>query len=247
MQLLTITDGLITDDAVGGVPFERQIVEPAGTTHNVRTLMPLAGLIGVTVHNTGNATSTADARAHASYLRNVEADGSLYVGAHLFVDETRIVQTLPLDETSWHAGDGYGQGNRATISVEICENGDIARAEANAMTLCAALLETYGLTDLYTHQMWSGKYCPHLILDRKNGWAEFVSGVAEVRAALTAPAMAAPVLDNEASRWAQEAVDWALANRFLVGDENGDLALHRTATREEVLVFLHRFAQAKGA
>lgn len=247
MQLLTITDGLITDDAVGGVPFERQIVEPAGTTHNVRTLMPLAGLIGVTVHNTGNATSTADARAHASYLRNVEADGSLYVGAHLFVDETRIVQTLPLDETSWHAGDGYGQGNRATISVEICENGDIARAEANAMTLCAALLETYGLTDLYTHQMWSGKYCPHLILDRKNGWAEFVSGIAEVRAALTAPAMAAPVLDNEASRWAQEAVDWALANRFLVGDENGDLALHRTATREEVLVFLYRLAQAKGA
>lgn len=247
MQLLTITDGLITDDVVGGVPFERQIVEPAGTTHNVRTLMPLAGLIGITVHNTGNATSTADARAHASYLRNVEADGSLYVGAHLFVDETRIVQTLPLDETSWHAGDGYGQGNRATISVEICENGDIARAEANAMTLCAALLETYGLTDLYTHQMWSGKYCPHLILDRKNGWAEFVSGVAEVRAALTAPAMAAPVLDNEASRWAQEAVDWALANRFLVGDEKGDLALHRTATREEVLVFLYRLAQAKGA
>ena len=247
MQLLTITNGLITDDAVSGVPFERQIVEPAGTTHNVRTLMPLAGLIGVTVHNTGNATSTADARAHASYLRNVEADGSLYVGAHLFVDETRIVQTLPLDETSWHAGDGYGQGNRATISVEICENGDIARAEANAMTLCAALLETYGLTDLYTHQMWSGKYCPHLILDRKNGWAEFVSGVAEVRAALTAPAMAAPVLDNEASRWAQEAVDWALANRFLVGDEKGDLALHRTATREEVLVFLYRLAQAKGA
>ena len=108
------------------------------------------------------------------------------------------------------------------------------------MTLCAALMETYGLNDLYTHQMWSGKYCPHLILDRDGGWASFVEGVARVRAALTAPAMAAPVLDNVASIWAQEAVDWALANRFLVGDETGDLRLHAAATREEVVVFLHR-------
>ena len=246
MQLLTIENGLIMDEAVDGIPVERRIVQTGTDNHCVRTLLALAGPIGVTVHNTANATPTADARAHASYLQNVENDGSYYVGAHLFVDAERIVQTLPLNEMSWHAGDGYGQGNRATISVEICETAPYEQCEANAMTLCAALMETYGLNDLYTHQMWSGKYCPHLILDRDNGWASFVDGVARVRAALTAPAMAAPVLDNAASIWAQEAVDGALANKFLVGDEAGDLRLHAAATREEVLVFLHRI-WAKGA
>ena len=176
----------------------------------------------------------------------MENDGMYFVGAHLFVDAERIVQTLPLNEVSWHAGDGYGDGNMATVSVEICETSPYERCEANAMVLIAALLETYGLSDLFTHQMWSGKYCPHLILDREHGWAEFVAGVSRIRAAEQMPAMAAPVVDNVASSWAQEAVDWALANRFLVGGEGGDLRLHAPATREEVLVFLHRIC-GKGA
>lgn len=240
MQLLTIEDGLIMDESLDGIPIERRIVQAVPSSYCVRTGLPLQGPIGLTVHNTGNATPTADARAHASYLQNVENDGVYKVGAHLFVDAERIVQTLPLDEVSWHAGDGFGQGNQATVSIEICETAPYEQCEANAMALCAALLETYGLNDLYTHQMWNGKFCPHLILERPNGWAEFVDGVARVRAALTMPAMAAPVLDNMASGWAQEAVDWALANRFLVGDEKGDLRLHAAATREEVLVFLYR-------
>ena len=121
MQLLTIENGLIMDEAIDGIPVERRIVQTGTDNHCVRTLLALAGPIGVTVHNTANATPTADARAHASYLQNGENDGSYDVGAHLFVDAERIVQTLPLNEMSWHAGDGYGQGNRATISVEICE------------------------------------------------------------------------------------------------------------------------------
>ena len=221
MAILRIENGLIMDEAVGGIPIERRIVEPGTEAHCVRTLAGLSGPVGVTVHNTGNATPTADARAHAGYLQNVENDGMYFVGAHLFVDAERIVQTLPLNEVSWHAGDGYGDGNMATVSVEICETSPYERCEANAMVLIAALLETYGLSDLFTHQMWSGKYCPHLILDREHGWAEFVAGVSRIRAAEQMPAMAAPVVDNVASSWAQEAVDWALANRFLVGGEGG--------------------------
>lgn len=251
MAILRIENGLIMDEAVGGIPIERRIVEPGTEAHCVRTLAGLSGPVGVTVHNTGNATPTADARAHASYLQNVENDGMYFVGAHLFVNAERIVQTLPLNEVSWHAGDGYGDGNMATVSVEICETSPYERCEANAMVLIAALLETYGLSDLFTHQMWSGKYCPHLILDREHGWAEFVAGVSRIRAAEQMPAMAAPMVDNVASSWAQEAVDWALANRFLVGGEGGDLRLHAPATREEVLVFLHRIcgegAQANDA
>lgn len=243
--MITIENGLLMDAEIDGIPVERRIVQPATEAHCVRTLLGLTGPIGVTVHNTANATPTADARAHANYLQNVENDGTYFVGAHFFVDAERIVQTLPINEVSWHAGDGYGQGNRATVSVEICETAPYEQCEANAMVLCAALLDFFSLNDLYTHQMWSGKYCPHVILDRENGWVSFVDGVARIRAAWAAPPMAAPVLDNVASTWAQEAVDWALANRFLVGDEKGDYRLHAAATREEVMVFLHRVMAAK--
>ena len=60
------------------------------------------------------------------------------------------------------------------------------------------------------------------------------------------PPMAAPVLDNTPSPWAQEAVDWALANRFLVGDDTGNFRLHAAPTREELVAILHRITKERG-
>lgn len=244
---LTIANGLIQDDFLGDVPILKRIVTSQGGANNVRTHLPLEGPIGVTIHNTGNSDPSSDALAHASWLTNVEAQDALYIGAHFFVDGQRIVQTLPINEISWHAGDGMGKGNAATISIEICETSPYERAEANAMALAAALMDTYNLTNLYTHEIWSGKYCPRLILVREGGWDSFVDGVARIRAAETMPPMAAPVLDNTPSPWAQDAVDWALANRFLVGDETGNFRLHTAPTREELLAILHRMATKKEA
>ena len=45
---------------------------------------------------------------------------------------------------------------------------------------------------------------------------------------------------NIPNDWAAEAVLWAYDNGILKGDENGDLRLRDNATREEMLVFLHR-------
>lgn len=47
--------------------------------------------------------------------------------------------------------------------------------------------------------------------------------------------------DNKPSAWAKEAVDWAIEEKLIIGDENGDLKLHRNVTLEEVLVLLYRF------
>lgn len=47
-------------------------------------------------------------------------------------------------------------------------------------------------------------------------------------------------LDNTPDTWAVEAVDWAKANKILVGDENGNLKLHDTCTRQEVVIFINR-------
>lgn len=237
---LSIVDGIIQDDFLGRVPIVRSIIEPQGNVRNVRTLIALDGPIGVTIHNTGNSNPSADALAHAAWLDGVEAGDGDYIGAHFFVDAQRIVQVLPINEVSYHAGDGMGRGNGATVSIEICETAPYEECEAVAAMLAAALMDTLGVENLYTHEMFNGKYCPRLILVREHGWEDFVGRVASFRGAWSMPAAPAPVLDNTASLWAQEAIDWALANRFLVGDEAGNLRLHEAATREEVVVFLHR-------
>ena len=47
-------------------------------------------------------------------------------------------------------------------------------------------------------------------------------------------------LDNTPASWAKEAVDWAVKEGILKGDENGDYKLHENITVERFLVFLYR-------
>lgn len=46
--------------------------------------------------------------------------------------------------------------------------------------------------------------------------------------------------DNTSDAWAKDAVDWAVKNNILKGDENGDLKLQNSCTRQEMCVFLKR-------
>lgn len=137
----------------------------------------------ITIHDTGNANLGANARGHASYVKGDTA-ASLPVSWHFTVDDTVIYQHLPLNENGWHAGDGNGAGNRASIGIEICENadGDRAKAELNAVLLVAWLhSELSSLlpfpNSMKQHFDWSGKNCPHIIRARANGWQLFLDSV----------------------------------------------------------------------
>ena len=46
--------------------------------------------------------------------------------------------------------------------------------------------------------------------------------------------------DNAPSPWSEEAILWALDNGILKGDENGNLMLRENATREQIVVMIHR-------
>lgn len=46
--------------------------------------------------------------------------------------------------------------------------------------------------------------------------------------------------DNTPDAWAAEAVDWAVKNNILCGDNTGNLKLHDTCTRQEVIIFINR-------
>ncbi|MEA4862968.1 MAG: N-acetylmuramoyl-L-alanine amidase [Victivallaceae bacterium] len=139
----------------------------------------------ITIHNTANSASAA---AERNYL-NSRQDNQ-YISFHFAVDETEAVQIMPLDIHGWHAGDGHGDGNMKSIGIEICRStiysSDIYyRAEANAVKLAAYLLYVTGLTvdDLRMHYDWSGKICPHRIIEDKS-WESFKQRVAAVRVAM---------------------------------------------------------------
>ncbi|MGG0022970.1 N-acetylmuramoyl-L-alanine amidase [Bacillus inaquosorum] len=128
----------------------------------------------ITVHNTANTAAGADAEAHARYLKNPDTTTSW----HFTVDDTEIYQHLPLNENGWHAGDGNGSGNRASIGIEICENadGDFAQATANAQWLIKTLMAEHdiSLANVVPHKYWSGKECPRKLLDT---WDTFKAGI----------------------------------------------------------------------
>lgn len=232
--MLTLQEGIIQNDRIFGIPFERRIVTDSGR-RNVRPGIPLTAPQGLTNHNTGNPNPGADARAHAAWLQNVANSDSAEISVHFFVDAERIVQTVPINEVTWHAGDGRGPGNMRTISIEICETAPYEAAENNAIALNAAFLIDHPDWRIYKHEDWSGKYCPRLILAR-GGWADFVAAIhAKARAESRTTAR-----DNNPSPWAMDAISWALRNKLIAGTPDGDLHLHRAATREEVITFLHR-------
>lgn len=132
--------------------------------------------IGITVHNTANSASAAN---EIAYMAGNDKETSY----HFAVDEKEIIQALPLDRNGWHAGDGAtGSGNRRTIAIEICRSTSedlslFLEAEKNAAWLCASLCLQYGWStkDIYTHQHWSGKNCPHKTLEL--GWDRFLAMV----------------------------------------------------------------------
>ena len=118
----------------------------------------------ITVHNTA---SDASAKNEISYM----ISNNNQVSYHYAVDDNRAVQGIPLDRNAWHAGDGNGKGNRASIGIEICYSKSggarFIQAEKNAAYLIATLLKQrgWGIDRVKKHQDWSGKYCPHRTLD----------------------------------------------------------------------------------
>ncbi|NLZ32035.1 MAG: hypothetical protein GX890_02925 [Firmicutes bacterium] len=137
----------------------------------------------ITIHDTANTNVGADAMTHARYLKS-NAAAAIPASWHFTVDDRVIVQHLPLNENGWHAGDGStGTGNRESIGIEICENRDGVRTEAekNAAWLTAKLLKDFslGLDRVKQHYYWSGKDCPRVLRGRAKGWESFLNAVSQ--------------------------------------------------------------------
>lgn len=131
----------------------------------------------ITIHNTGNPSSTA--LNERGWLTN--PSNKRQASFHLAVDATHVVQCMPLNEVAFHAGDGRGDGNYASIGIEICESGNYQKNVQNAVELTAKLLKQHGLgvQHLRRHWDWSKKICPRKMYDngKWTGWTNFKSMV----------------------------------------------------------------------
>lgn len=157
----------------------------------------------ITIHNTGNPSSSA--AGERAWLTN--PSNARQASFHIVVDEREAIECLPLNENAWHSGDGSGSrsGNRTSIGVEICESGDYAKTLDNAATLVASMLRErgWGTDRLRRHYDWSGKICPRLMYDggKWTGWAAFKAQVdAKLKAYASIPKQeAVDVIVNKAN------------------------------------------------
>ena len=134
----------------------------------------------IVIHETDNWSKGADAKAHATAMKN----GNLAGTVHYYVDSKSIYQTLDHADGAWAVGDGkgkYGITNRNSINIEICVNPetDYYKAVDKAEQLAAQLLKQYGWgTDhLKRHYDASRKNCPRRI-QAEGRWPEFVKKTA---------------------------------------------------------------------
>ena len=131
--------------------------------------------ISITIHNTANDSTGADARSHARYMATKEAVNRK-VSWHYTVDDKRVVKHLPTSERSWHTS--KSNANASSISIEICQNkdGDFAAACERAALLTAVLCARLGITELKRHRDWTGKNCPAKLV-ATYGWNWFTTMV----------------------------------------------------------------------
>lgn len=165
---------------------------PKNTPNNRRSGRPLKAST-LTIHNTGNPSSTApNERAWLTNPSNgVTASYHIVIGPETTAADSQpiAIECLPLNEVGWHAADGTKAdgGNMTSIGIEICESGNYAATLEYAVQVVANMLKErgWGVDRLRRHWDWprsSGyrKICPRLMYDGGawTGWAEFKNRVA---------------------------------------------------------------------
>lgn len=128
----------------------RIVLIPKGQT-NQRPGIPLTPTVYVQ-HETGNYRPGTDAQNHLEYLQNGTEGQKL--SYHFTVDEKEAIQCIPLNEVTWHGGDGAGECNYHGISCEATvqnNNQYKAKIRRNAEKLAAAAMLATHITRLQQH------------------------------------------------------------------------------------------------
>lgn len=132
---------------------------------------------GITIHNSGLRES---AKEIFDLLETTTTSG----GCHFLVDESEVIEVMPLSWCAYHTGKAKDWGNDFTIAIEICRSQESEElyfnAQKRAVRLIKKLKKQYNLTndDIYFHNDFNRKtYCPHKILDYYGNKKTFIKEV----------------------------------------------------------------------
>ena len=166
-------------------------------------------------------------------------------------------------------GDIADGGNMTSLGIEVIMGSSAehdAIAYDNSARIAAWLLWKHRLSidHLVTHTYWVNKsvgnicddvdiqsttpvmgkkWCPTYIFkstDQEVALANWKSYKALVKVYLDALNKPEVENDNIPDSWAKKAIDFAIANKIIIGDEYGNYKLRQICTRQEMLVFLYR-------
>lgn len=153
----------------------------------------------ITFHNTANDASAA------SEIKYMNSNNNK-VSYHFAIDDKEVIQAIPVDRTAWHCGDGMGKGNTKSIGIEVCYSKSggtrYSQAEDNAIKFIAQLLHErkWGVDRVKPHKFWSGKNCPHRILN-ENRWDSVIREIQKELNRLNSPDKAVGSVTNNIPMW----------------------------------------------
>lgn len=136
----------------------------------------------IVLHDTGNASPSADAAAHQRYFNDKAAQASY----HYICDETTILECVGPGNAAYHTGVGKSglrqdgkislitNYNSVGIAYCICKGKDTKKAVENAAIAAAYACRQYGLTpkDIVRHYDVTDKLCPYTMLHNEIGLAQ---------------------------------------------------------------------------
>lgn len=146
----------------------------------------------IVIYETKSHTAGRDAGYYSRFLCNLARANTSYLSWHFTVDDSQIIQHIPVGEVAWHAGDGDGGDyNLHAVAIRICMDPlcDVKAALHNAALLTAYLVkkERIPFSGILRPGNWGLKSRPGILQDA-GAWQAFLKDCAGEYAKLLSPA-----------------------------------------------------------
>lgn len=207
----------------------------------------------IVIHDTGNSSAGANARAHFNYFNSANRSSS----ADIFVDDDECWIVNDYHKYySWHCGDGqgkYGITNSNSVGIEMCVNsdGNYEKAFRNTVDVARKLMEELNIPfdRVVRHYDASRKNCPasmnkgywhkwnefkdllkeseKLIMSQYDELKKMISDLSDKIDRLENP-MIYNYIDDNMPEWARPTIQKMVDKGILRGNEKGELGLNET-------------------